>query len=309
MSLSNIELRHGTRFSTECRIRRPIRRTALNGSKYLSFSIEDCSGSLKAFAWPEHCNISACVHDLDKVHIAGKIREFNGGWLASITSIEHIEADVEKSLQLIPRSMCPLTPLLDRLRNVVAQISNGTLKKFVGGVFSDDDFTLPFINLPASLRHHHASAGGLLEHSLECAEMVSRFGEFGNDKRDLGVVGALFHDVGKIMTLNRQAGSSSGGWLLDHDALTLETLGPHLKRLDHVNRDMATALRYIWTWRLNRRRGVHPVLTVVEAISAADRISTGLSVEEAAFKDIEVWKRHACYGTSNQFWRPRLAIK
>jgi 3'-5' exoribonuclease len=309
MALSDIELRHGTRFSTECRIRRPIRRTAANGSKYLSFSIEDCSSSLKAFAWPEHCDNSVCVYDLDKVHVTGKIREFNGGWLASITSFEHIEADVERSLQLIPRSMCPLTPLLERLRNVVAQISNDTLRNFVGWVFADDGFTLPFINLPASRRHHHARAGGLLEHSVECAEMVFRFSEFGSDKRDLGVVGALFHDVGKVTTLNRQAGASSGNWLLDHDALTLEILGPYLKQLDHVNRDMATALRYLWTWRLNRRRGVHPVLTVVEAISFADRISSALNVEEEAFKDSEEWRRYASYGTNNQFWRPRLAIE
>jgi len=66
MTLSDIELRHGTRFSSECRVRRPIRRAAANGSKYLSFAIEDCSRSIKAYAWPDHCDSSVCVHDLDK---------------------------------------------------------------------------------------------------------------------------------------------------------------------------------------------------------------------------------------------------
>jgi 3'-5' exoribonuclease len=307
MTLNDIELRHGTRFSSECRVRRPIRRTATNGSKYLSFAIEDCSRSLKAYAWPDHCDSSVCVLDLDKVIVSGKIREFNGEWLANITSIQHTEVVAENALQLIPHSLCPLSPLLERLRTVVGQISNEALRNFVGWVFSDDSFTLPFINLPASRRHHHALAGGLLEHSLECAEMVCRFSEFRQDHRDLAVVGALLHDAGKIMTLRNSDRFSPTGYILDHDALTLEVLSPYLRRLDTVNPDVATALRYLWTWRHHRRGNVHPILTVAEAISAADRISSALNVEEEAFRERPDWQRFVRHGTtSSLFWRPRL---
>ncbi len=247
MTLNDIDLIHGAQFSCECRVRQPLRKIATNGSKYLSFVIEDCSKSIKAYAWQEHCESPDCMDDLDKFQVEGIIREFNGGWLAGITSIRHVSIESENSLQLILNSMCPLSPLLERLRSIVAQISNDSLRRFIGWVFSDDSFVIPFITVPASRRHHHCIAGGLLEHSLECAEMVSRFSEFGRDGCDLAIVGALLHDTGKIMTLRNVGKFSSAGYALDHDALTLEILALHLKRLDSVNSDLATALRYLWT--------------------------------------------------------------
>jgi hypothetical protein len=110
---------------------------------------------------------------------------------------------------------------------------------------------------------------------------------------DLAVVGALLHDAGKIITLQTVDKFSSAGYALDHDALTLEILAPYLKRLDSVNSDLATALRYVWTWKNHKRGNIHPILTIVEAIFAVDRISSALSVEEEAFKEMPNWQRFA----------------
>jgi 3'-5' exoribonuclease len=309
MTLSEIELHHGASFMSECRVRRPIRKTAENGSNYLSFMIEDYSMSFKAYAWPEHCESTVRVHDLDKVIVSGKIREFNGMWLANITSIRKIEVDAENSLQLIPRSMCPLSPLLDRLRNIVDQISNETLRSFIGWVFSDDIFTLSFISLPASRQHHHSIAGGLLEHSLECVAMVSRFEEFPQAEIELAMVGALFHDVGKIKTLQNVGKHTIAGHILDHDALTLEVLAPHLQRLDALCPDAGLALRYLWTWKMQRNGFRHPLLTIAEAISAADRISSGLNRQDTAFQEHPDWHTFARIGDNSTFWRPRLELQ
>jgi len=308
MSLSDIELCHGSRFSVPCRIRHPIQRTAANGTDYLSFMIEDCNMALKAYAWPDHCLISAKVHDLDKVSVSGTIREFNNNYLANVLSIKSLDDKAGDALQLLPRSMCPQASNIDRLQEIVARVSNVTLQAFIEGVFNDDDFAIPFISLPASRRHHHSIAGGLLEHSLECAEMVWRFEEFGHEIRDLAVVGALFHDAGKTMTLRCTDRFSPENCVLDHDALTLEVLAPHLKKLDSSNRDMATALRYLWTWKNHRKGSIHPVLTVAEAISASDRISSALNIEETSFKECPDWHRIVRHKSGNSlFWRPRFA--
>jgi 3'-5' exoribonuclease len=109
------------------------------------------------------------------------------------------------------------------------------------------------------------------------------------------------------MTLRSTDRFSAAGCVLDHDALTLEVLAPYLRKLDTVNPDVATALRYLWTWRHHRRGNIHPILTVAEAISAADRISSALNVEEEAFRERPDWQRFVRHGTSSsQFWRPRL---
>jgi len=308
MTLSDLELTHGTRFNICCRVRRPLRRLASNGSNYLCFTIEDCSWSLKAYAWQNQCDLSVMLHDLDRVRLTGKLREFNGEYLAVVTSIQPLGQE-ENSVELLPRSMCPHPDLLIRLADLMCRLNNGDLAGFVNSVFSDDFLALPFIRLPASRSHHHSVIGGLLEHSLECAEMVRHFPGFDPDMKELAMVAALLHDIGKIITLRVSDGFCLEGAVLDHNALTLELLAPHLKRLDEINRELATALRYLWTWRHFRRGAVHPALTVAEAISAADRISSGLSVENIAFKDRPDWQRLARWPYNNLVWRPGIAYR
>jgi len=39
-------------------------------------------------------------------------------------------------------------------------------------LFAQRQFGLPFVQVAASQSHHHSEAGGLLLHSVECAEWV-----------------------------------------------------------------------------------------------------------------------------------------
>lgn len=307
MTLSDLQLAPGSSFQIDCRIRYPQRRLATNGMQYLSFEIEDCSSSLKAYAWAEQCEISTQIHDLDKVLLSGKVREFNGNPLAAVKNIQSSKSVVSGAVNLIPHSLSPEPQLLGRLSSLVSRIANKPLRCFLDSVFSDDGFTLQFVRLSASRHHHHAAVGGLLKHSLECAEMVQSFSVFSPDMLDLAVVGALLHDAGKVMTLHSQKFSPEYV-LLDHDALTLEVLAPHLKHLDSISRETATALRYLWTWRHSRRARVHPALVVAEAITAADRISAGLDFEEGVFNSRPRWQTIARSETNgSKFWRPQLS--
>jgi 3'-5' exoribonuclease len=249
------------------------------------------------------------VHDLDRVTVEGKLRAFNDGIMAVATSIRPLTNDLVNAVELIPSSMCPTPSLLPRLADLSRKITNWDLTYFINCVFADDTFALPFVRLPASRSHHHSVVGGLLEHSLECAEMVQRFTEFSQDMTDLAVAAALLHDAGKVVTLRTPEKFCLEGAVLDHNALTLEVLAPHLKRLDAVNREMATALRYLWTWRQHRRGNTNPILTVAEAISAADRISSGLNIERVAFGERPEWQRLISHGSCNDlYWRPRIQL-
>ena len=309
MNLADLQLLPGSSFQIDCRIRSPRWRIAGNGAQYLTFVIEDCSTSLKAYAWAQQCDIAAKVHDLDKLHLTGKVREFNGSPLATVWSIEPCKGVVPDAVNLIPHSLSPEPHALCQLQKLVGRMQNRALRSFLDSVLSDDTFTFQFIRLPASRSHHHAGAGGLLKHSLECAEMVQRFKVFSPDMLDLAVAGALFHDAGKVVTLHRQKYTPEYA-LLDHDALTLEVLAPHLKHLDRINRDTAVALRYLWTWRHSRRAKLHPSLTVAEAIASVDRISAGLDYEEGVFNRTPKWKNIVCsQSNGSKLWRPQLGYQ
>lgn len=174
-------------------------------------------------------------------------------------------------------------------------------------VLDNDSIGLPFIRLPASLKHHHCHPGGLLKHSLECASIVAQHEIFGETTRELGIVAALFHDIGKVRTFRDGMRRSKEGYVVDHDAITLEILAAPMAKLESIWSDGATALRYLWTWNHGNGHTL-PLMPVALAVQAADRISAGNNAEEQAFAAQESSHCFAtldCNGRKNRFWRPR----
>lgn len=306
MLISEISYTHGTVFDGTYRIRRPRISIANNGNRYLTAYIEDRSGELKALLWSQ-LEFNENLKDFDRVKIKGQLRRFNYSWIVNLLKIEQPALLSSAPVNLIPRSLTPLPTLLEQLNNVINSVISPALRQFMVDVLDNDSVTFPFVSLPASRRNHHCTGGGLLEHSLECVAMVARFEEFSTPMLDLAVVGALFHDIGKIRTVHAQGKLNLSGYVLDHNALTLEILSSHLQKLDDICPDAAIALRYLWTWQSKRDCRPIPLLTVAEAIAAADRISAGLNNEKQLFMERPDWQRFGKFDGKSTLWRPRLA--
>jgi len=299
--IKDVEFCHGSVFSGAYRVRKPNKRVASNGVPYMVCDLEDASGQLTAYAWSEAKIID--VHDLELVMLTGRIKRFNSTYIGDVLHAEKMENCCTNALYLIPRSICPLPSLLEQLIIVVEGIKNEALRQFVFSVLADDGIAFPFVSIPASKKHHHCIAGGLLEHSLECTIMASQYAKLGDDLMDLAVVGALFHDIGKIRTIKAVGKLSDLGRVIDHDSMTLEILAPYLKTLDHTCPDAAIALRYLWTWRSHKGSRSIPLSTLAEVVASADRISTGLNVEEEAFDKLPEWKNFATFNEKQLCWR------
>lgn len=214
--------------------------------------------------------------DLSCVHVSGHLRFRRDGAVADLECLQETERQAEDIIRLIPQGLCPLPWLLSFLEAIVERIQVPALKAFVLATLSDDTIAFPFVACPASFSYHHNYPGGLLRHSIECAQMVERYREFPAYRRDLGVVAALFHDIGKILTMTPQMRLTSLGATMDHDKLTLEVLAPHLRRLDAIWPGGGIDLRYLMTWRPGKRDSGLPKTPLANAVLAADRISSGI---------------------------------
>lgn len=323
MMIAEIPRREWERFSGVFRCRRPRQREARplgqigqagqtgQGGKiipFLAFDMEDISGEIPAFLWGKAANVN--LPDLGIIQASGWLI-YRDRWFAHITAAHAVADDaVPNPIQLLPRSLCPRPAAAESLHRMTMNFEAHPLSRFMESVFRDDAIALPFASAPASISHHHSYPGGLAEHSIECARMLYLMPGFTPEMRRLGIVAALFHDIGKIRTL--KPGLEHGGtarttesYVIGHDLLTLEILAPHLRLLDREWPDGATALRYIWTWRLVKHISPTPLFALAEAVAAADRISAGLSAEAMAFADAPRWKRFANLNGRQRFWRPR----
>ncbi|PLA73473.1 hypothetical protein CYQ88_10965 [Hydrogenovibrio sp. SC-1] len=167
----------------------------------------------------------------------------------------------------------------------VNSLSVAPLKTFMRMVLSDVPLMKSFVSIPASKRHHHSFPGGLLSHSLECAlithSSVNSLIEVSQNEKEVAIVAALLHDVGKIETLGLQEHTSMGK-LLDHEKFTLSVLAPHLNELKKFWYKGYEVLTYLLNWKSSMG---YCQYVVGNAIKIADQMSTSASLRRMAFSD------------------------
>ncbi|MGE4345647.1 MAG: HD domain-containing protein [Geoalkalibacter sp.] len=257
------------------RLREATHSATWDGYPFLRMLLEDFSGQIHAYAWTDELIELLDLPDYSLVRIAGQVRRYRGKLRIDVTSVQPLLQPVERSAAaLIPRGLCPVPELLPTLMTAVEQICLPPLRGFVESVLADTGICFPFVSAPASLQHHHRFPGGLLRHSLECFFLVAKHQEFARESCELGMVAALFHDVGKILTLTHRMRRTSLGASVDHDKLTLEVLAPHLRLLDREWPEGGRELRYLLTWKMCEKI---PKYDMADLVACCDRISTGLN--------------------------------
>ena len=304
--IANLDYQTGEAFSGIFRMHHPEIKTARNNARYLSCVLQDRSGDLPAYAWSEGFTEDSLYAEMDRVQVQGRLRLLGGRWIADLESAEKSKEEQDEPLALVPAAACPLPTGLERLERVLGGLQNGPLKRMLLLVLNNDGLLLPFLGLPASRRNHHAYSGGLLDHSLECAEFVANYRQHSADILGLGIVAALLHDIGKVRTLGPEGKGTMLGRVLGHDHLTLELLSKPLTLLDREWRDGGIALRYLLSWKLQPRASAKPLMVMSELVQAADRISTGADNERDLFRNVPDWRQYAYDDNGRSAWRPRL---
>lgn len=175
---------------------------------------------------------------------------------------------------------------LEKLIALRGTIQSTSLARFLDVLFSDPEIAIPFIEVPASINHHHSFKGGLLTHSVEAALISNQFKYKNSNERDIAIVATLLHDIGKIKSYRTLCRTSNLGKLVSHDHLTLEVCAGALKILDKDWPDAANTLRHIWTCASpGSRYGFQPSTPLASIVKFADKFSADRYDHENAFKN------------------------
>lgn len=284
-------------------------KTSRLGKPYYELLLADESGAIPGYCLVSNDRTIASLQNVYAAKIRGRVRLRPRGWVVEILDAEEYWPEfstLNDALRIFPSDICPKPAALNDFKALLRKLSIGPLINFVHAVITDERITLPFLQVPASIDHHHHEDGGLLFHSVECAQIAETFPHLDALEKELAIVGALFHDIGKIETFACDGQRTKTGFLIDHDALTLEILSRHLHDLKLNWVDGAIALRYIWTWQSGFQKDRYPRLLAAEAVRSADRISAGADARELAFDGHPQWHQHATlqgFGPATRFWR------
>lgn len=192
-------------------------------------------------------------------------------------------SEADSFLLILPRDGVP-TPgdvvILDRL---IQSLSSHSLRNFCNRLFSDPSLALKYVTSPASDRHHHATPGGLLRHSLEMAMQVLAGNlpiTLSDNEREIVVISCLVHDLGKVVTHG-----DSGRYLTSrhHEMITMNLIGTALKKLEEEWADGANAIVAVLSdCALTKHRHSSRMSMT---LSTLDRLSAFIDAERQAFDD------------------------
>lgn len=188
---------------------------------------------------------------------------------------------------------CPNPNDLDRLLWLIAGIDQWDLCVFMRDVLQDEAIALPLVQQAASCRHHHSEPGGLLSHTIECAEWVQMWASIlPSSEADLTLVATLCHDIGKTITMTASQLTSDTGQMVTHEIMGLQILQPYLATLRERKPRLADGLLHMLSWRPSKQEPL-PRLPGLVMLKHADQLSTVMDLRARAFEG---------YPTS-YFWR------
>ena len=193
-----------------------------NGSWFVRGTLEDPSGAMGfiCFNAESVARIKELTEAVPAV-VSGQVQADRYGgegklqFLADYIDLLPPGKDVS---HLLPAASKDMEEYKKKFLKLVAQISRPPLRELLGEIFSGSRWE-QFIRNPAAKRFHHAYIGGLLEHSVDVAEMALAVAATapGVD-RDMVIAGALLHDIGKTEEISADIGFSytEAGHLVGH---------------------------------------------------------------------------------------------
>ena len=250
-----------------------------SGQSCLQLTLEDATGRIIGFVWPEYRPHLVCPATPVPVTVTGLVQIFQGHAQLKVQTLAPLGVEqVPSATALLPRRRCPdiALPGLERMCQL-EQLLPDPLNGFLRSVLLDPAIGLPFLRCRASVNHHHAYVGGLLMHSTEmldlAAELTRRIIPHDAWSPCLAQLGYLLHDLGKLKTVG-ELRRPHYALVVPHEFATIELLAPHLRGLEQRDLALATALRHLFSYlAAPGKTRTTPSHVVAEIVEKLDQLS------------------------------------
>ena len=205
-----------------------------NGQLYMQVDLADKSGTITGRLWNASDADFAAFEDGDYVRVDGHTQLYSGALQIIIAAIERADPGTVDEREFRVLTPLDVERLFTELRGLLAGL-RPPLDALVAEILDDATLMDRFAATPAGVKHHHAYAGGLLDHVvnlLRLADLVAPL--YPDMDRDLLLVGVLVHDIGKTVELESEKGFSytDSGQLLGHVLLGLEIVEAKIRAVE-----------------------------------------------------------------------------
>ena len=218
-------LRNGDAVNWYYRVQEIVRRKSSKSKKdYLDLIVLDRSGRMPAKIWDNVDQLLQTIQAGNIYRVCGEVREYQGKLQLTITRARPLEPD---SKDCRPEDFDEQPPfdkaaLLDETFTLLRDNLSDPFLRRLSELFQEE-YGPVFAQAYGAQKIHHAYAGGLLQHTHALLKMILAIApQYGLDK-ELLLIGALFHDIGKTAEFKTQPAleTTLAGGLLGHLVISL----------------------------------------------------------------------------------------
>ncbi len=215
---------------------------------FVSLELGDSSGRIGAVMWePDQFALEELTEGM-VVKARGVIGEYRNKLQFTIARIRLATDDEYTLADIMPHSPQSREERLARLFALRDQITNPHVLALTNSFLNDQVWLEGFLKAAAGKLWHHATIGGLSEHSANVAELAVRVAqgyEFLN--RDYLIFGGMFHDAGKMAAYDTHTviDFTDAGRLIDHICISDEWICCRAKEIDGFPDQLLMILRHL----------------------------------------------------------------
>jgi 3'-5' exoribonuclease len=219
-----------------------------NGKPYVALVLMDRTGTMEGRIWDNVDQLESGFEAGDYVDLSGAAVAYQGRVQLKVEKIRRLEPDSVEPEDFLPASTRDRGEMVTQLKNLLQGIQKEDLRAFALSFFEDNSVRECFIHSPAAKTIHHAYLGGLLEHTLSVMELSQRIVLlYPMLDKDLLLVGAFLHDIGKIKELGRDRSFeyTDEGRLLGHIVLGATMISDQAKRFPQMSEESVMKLMHM----------------------------------------------------------------
>ncbi len=142
----------------------------------------------------------------DMVSISATLQQYNNQSQLKINDMTFISSGGAEAF--LPKSKNNPKEMAEELQRLLQKhITNQWFQKLLQMLYEDEPVWESFQIMPAAKSMHHAYVHGLLEHTLAVVRLAVQITPlYPHVNKELLIIGALFHDLGKVKELDMSAG-------------------------------------------------------------------------------------------------------
>ena len=282
-----------------------------SGAPYLSFVMQDQSGSIDAKLWDAKEEFLVGIEAGKVVLVSAEVLKYRNATQLRIYSLTKLEDNQYEPSDYVMATELSLDFMQKRIGETLLAMQDIVYRDVCTAII--EDFKEKLYTYPAAAKNHHDFVGGLATHMIAMLDLADAFCKlYPMLNRDLLMAGVLLHDLGKMEELSGPILTeyTLAGKLVGHISIMQSKVAEKALALGYQDYEQVTLMRHMILSHHGEYEFGSPVLPMVmeaEMLTFIDNVDARMNMFAKALETVKPgeWTPRIFPLENRSFYKPK----